>query len=318
MTNRWKTALSRLRSGLLDNWPIKVTALVLAGILWVAVAAQETTTQLVPVRLTVTPPPERSIVGDVPAEVQALYEGTARELIKLYAQRPVIHKTLPDSITGSRYVLDLSIGDLSTVEGAVVKPKQIEPRTVVIQLDDVLVKQVPVVARVQILPDSGFEMFGGMAITPAELTVQGPQSQVKPVDTLYTVPLALRAVRAPVRRQLPIDTSSLGGLRISPRAEVTLTADVGELGDLVIEGIPVTVEADAPGSWSVEPLIATVTVHGRRRRLSSLTRDSVRAVAYVVGEPAETRVALRVTPPQGVTTVRVTPDSVTVRRDSRD
>jgi len=318
MSNRWKTALSRLRRGLLENWPIKVTALVLAGILWAAVAAQEPTTQLVPVRLTLTPPPGRSIVGDPPAEVQALYAGTARELIKLYAQRPMIHKTLPDTITGSTYVLDLSIADLSSVEGAVVKPQQIEPRTITIQLDDVIRKTVPVVARVQIQPDSGFQIFGGVASTPAELTVQGPQSLVSSVDTLYTVPLALRAVRAPVRRQLPIDTASLGGLRILPRAEVTLTADVGELGDLVIEGIPVTVEADAPGSWSVEPVIVTVTVHGRRRRLSNLTRDSVQAVAFVTGEPAEAHVPLHVTPPQGITTVRVTPDSVTVRREGRD
>ncbi|MBE0590936.1 MAG: hypothetical protein IH616_00880 [Gemmatimonadales bacterium] len=318
MRKPWKNAVSRLRTGLVENWPIKLTALVLAGILWAAVAAQEPTTQLVPVHLTVTPPHGRSITGGLPEEVQALYAGTARELIKLYAQRPTVHKTLPDSISSSTFTLDLSIADLNTVEGAAVKAQQIEPRSIVVQLDDVIRKTVPVVARVQLVPDSGFRIFGGTAITPAQLTIQGPQGQVAAVDTLYTVPLELRGVRGPVRRQLSIDTALLAGLRITPRAEVTLTADVGELGDLVIEGIPVVLESDDHGAWTVEPTIVTVTVHGRRRRLSGLTRDSVSVTAYVVGEPTEARLPLRVTPPQGITAVRVTPDSVTVRRDGRD
>lgn len=318
MSKSWQHAASRLRAGLVENWPIKLTALVLAGILWAAVAAQEPTTQLVPVRLTVTPPAGRSITGGLPEEVQALYAGTARELIKLYAQRPAIHKTLPDSISGSSFTLDLSIADLPSVEGAAVKPQQIEPRSIVVQLDDVIRRSVPVVARVQIVPDSGFRIFGGTAITPPQLTIQGPQAQVETIDTLYTQPLVLRGVRAPVRQQLPIDTASLAGIRIGPRAEVTLTADVGELGDLVIEGIPVVVASDLQDAWTVDPGIVTVTVHGRRRRLGGLTRDSVEVTAFVAGEPAEARLPLRVTVPQGIAVLRVTPDSVTVRREGRD
>ena len=318
MSNPWQTAASRLRASIVENWPIKVTALVLAAILWAAVAAQEPTTQLVPVGLTVTPPAGRSITGELPHEVQALYAGTARELIKLYAQRPTIHKALPDTISGSTYMLDLFVSDLPSVDGAAVKPQQIEPRAILVQLDDVIRKTVPVAARVQISPDSGFQVFGGVAITPAELTVLGPQAQVDAIDTLYTVPLALRGVRGPVRRQVPIDTTSAAGLRIAPRAEVTLTADIGELGDLVIEGIPVVLDTDVPDAWAIDPPMVTVTVHGRRRRLGSLTRDSVSVTAFLVGEPAEAHLPLRVAPPPGVTVLRITPDSVTVRRASRD
>lgn len=318
MRKQWQNAARRLRAGLVENWPIKLTALVLAGILWAAVAAQEPTTQLVPVRLTVTPPEGRSVTGGLPEEVQALYAGTARELIKLYARRPAIHKTLPDSISGSTFTLDLSIADLPSVEGAAVKPQQIEPRSIVVQLDDVVRRSVPVAAPVQIIPDSGFRIFGGTAITPPYLTIQGPQEQVEAIDTLYTVPLVLRDVRAPVRRQVPIDTTSLAGILIAPRAEVTLTADVGELGDLVIEGVPVVVESDRQDGWTVDPAIVTVTVHGRRRRLTGLTRDSVGVTVYVSGEPAEARLPLRVMPPQGIAVVRITPDSATVRREGRD
>jgi YbbR domain-containing protein len=318
MSNLWQNAVSRLRAGLVENWPIKLTALVLAGILWAAVAAQEPTTQLVPVRLTVTPPAGRSVTGGLPEEVQALYSGTARELIKLYARRPAIHKTLPDSITGSTFTLDLSIADLAAVEGAAVKPQQIEPRSIVVQLDDVIRRSVPIAARVQIIPDSGFRIFGGVAITPAQLTIHGSQEQVEAIDTVFTVPLALRGVRGPVRRQVPIDTVPLAGVRFGSRAEVTLTADVGELGDRVIEGVPVVLETEIHGAWTVDPAIVTVTVHGRRRRLSGLTRDSVGVTAYVAGEPAEARVPLRVATPQGIAVLRITPDSVTVRRENLD
>ncbi|MDH3571952.1 MAG: hypothetical protein OER89_17410, partial [Gemmatimonadota bacterium] len=183
---QWKNAFSRFRAVLLDNWPIKVTALILAAILWAAVAAEEPSTQLVPVRLEIEPPPGRSIVSSEHPPVQALFTGTARELIKLYGRPPVIRKALPDSISGSEFQVQLSIADLGTIEGAAVKVQQIEPRTVTVQLDDVAQRSVPVIPRVALDPDSGYQLFGSIIVTPRNITIRGPEARISELDSVVT------------------------------------------------------------------------------------------------------------------------------------
>ncbi len=313
---QWQTALSKLRTSLLDNWPIKVTALVLAAILWAAVAAEEPSTQLVPVRLELEPPAGRSIVSSEHPPVQALYTGTARELIKLYGQPPVIRKALPDSITGSEYQVQLSIADLGTIEGAAVKAQQIEPRMVTVLLDDVAQKTVPVVARVALEPDSGYQLFGTILVTPNDVVIRGPQPRVADVDSVVTEPLELRGVTSPVSQRLAIDTTGLGGLRVS-HLDVLVEADVGGFAEKVLMGIPVVIEATPPGGWVSDPRLVSVTIRGRRIRLPALTRDSVRVRARLQGTARETIVGLEVTAPSGIT-AWVTPDSVVVRRAIRD
>jgi YbbR domain-containing protein len=316
MSNPLKSALSSLRATLIDNWPIKVTALGLAAALWAAVAAQEPTTQIVPVLLRVEPPPGRNVVGTVP-EVRALFRGIPRELIKLYAEAPVIRKSLPDTITGSDYVLELSVSDIAVIDGAAVNAQQVEPQTIRIVLDDVGRKSVPVVHRVTVEPDSGHQIFGGLSVSPGSITIQGPQDRVAAITSVATMPVTLTSVRAPVRRRVPIDTTGLAGLQLSPTS-VMVTAEVSALADRVFDGVRVTLEADDPAAWVAEPGTVNVIVTGRVSRMSGLTRDSVRVFA---GPPADAEagvVELRVVAPQGLR-ARANPDSVTVaRRDGSD
>jgi hypothetical protein len=316
MSNPLQSAVSSLRRSLIDNWPIKLTALGLAAVLWAAVAAQEPTTQIVPVLLRVEPPPGRSIVGAVP-EVRALFHGIPRELIKLYAEAPVIRKTLPDTITGSEYTLELTVSDIAVIEGAAVNPQQIEPQTIRIVLDDVAQKTVPVVHRVTVEPDSGYQVFGGISVSPGSITVQGPQDRVAEVTTVSTVPLALTGLRAPLRRRVPINTTDLEGLRLSPSA-VTVTVEVSALADRVFDGVQVGLDVDDRAQWTVVPATVNVVVTGRLSRMAGLTRDSLLVLATPPpGDADEGVVPLRVSVAPGLR-ARATPDSVTVRRVGSD
>lgn len=315
MTRPWQSALSRLRDRTVDNWPIKLTALVLAAIVWAAVAAQEPTTQLVPVRLDITPPDSRSIVGD-PPEVQALFQGTARELIKLYAERPRIEATLPDTISGSTYQLALSVGDIAGLEGAAVSAQQIEPRTVTIVLDEIARRAVPVVHRVAVEPDSGYALIDRIRVAPESLTIEGPQSQVGLVDTLYTVPLQLTAVTSPQRRRVAIDTTGLGSVRLSGRY-VTVSADVEGITDRVFDAVRVVVATTDAGAWTTEPVAVAVTAHGMQGRIAGLARDSIRVSVRPRAAADDSVVGVEITPLEGVELV-ATPDSVVLRRRERD
>ena len=287
----------------------------LAAILWAATAAQEPATQLVPVRLEVTPPEGRAIASALP-QVQALYAGRARELIKLYAQVPVIHKQLPDTVSGSQYTLELSLADLLLTQDANVTAQAIEPRIIDVRLDEVFSRTVPVIPRVSVRPDSGYEQFGALGVVPGSVTVRGPREPVQAVTELSTAPLDLLSVTEPVTRTVPLDTTGLGILRVSA-TEVEISVDVGAVSDRVIQGVPVVIRSARGGAWISDPPAVMVAVRGRASRIDALDRDSIQVVAEISGVQRRVVVRLEVIPPAGMAAV-ATPDSAVVRRSTRE
>ncbi|NIM49438.1 MAG: hypothetical protein GTN78_02125 [Gemmatimonadales bacterium] len=311
----WRTTARKIRERIVANWPIKVTALALAFILWVAVAVQEPTEQLVPVRLEVNPPEGRALVSQLP-QLRALYSGRARELIKLYAQQPIIRKEIPDTVSGSLYTVELSLADLSTTDDADVNATLIEPRMFTVQLDDVAQRMLPVIPRVLVEPDSGYEQFGEITVDPDSVMVSGPQAQVTRMSDLFTDSLKLRRLRAAQRRTVPIDASTLGAVRVS-QPEVDVIIDVAPVSEQVLTDVPVTVRSSRSGLWVSDPPAVAVTVRGRSQRVTQLTRDSVQVVATISGTSRQTTARVEVTAPADVR-AWATPDTVVVRRRGRD
>lgn len=304
-----------LRATLTANWPIKVTALVLAALLWAVTEAEEPTTQLVPVNLAVAPPEGRVLSFRIPP-VQALYAGSSRELIKLFASPPTIRVQLPDTISGASYSLALSTDDLILGRDADVQAQDVQPRTINLILDDVASRTVPVIPLVSIRPDSGFAVFGGVAVIPASVAITGPRGIVEQIDTLRTIPIELTRVTAPIRRGVEIDTTSLGVVRLS-RHSVVILAEVGRISERVVMGVPVRIRGQRGISWTSEPPAVTVTLSGPANRLAALTRDSIQVIASPQGNGAPETVRLRVSGPLGIG-VAATRDSAVVQRRRSD
>ena len=305
--------LARGRAAVLVNWPAKLTALALSGVLWAAVAAEEPTTQLVPVTLSVQAPRGRSVIGPLPV-VQAVYVGSTRELIKLYSSPPTIQKVLPDTLTGSEFELVLTPQDLLMPTRLNVRPEDVQPRSVLIRLDEVVQRTLVVEPRVTIVADSGFELQGGIAVEPGAVTVTGPEEILRWLTTVPTVTLEISGVDAAVRRRVPLDTAGLGTARLTP-PDVEISADVVFMAERVLMGVPVTVRGDRPATFVSDPPAVLVTVRGSSQRLARLTRDSVLVFAVPAGDGPE-RVVLEVVPPEGITGV-ATPDTAIVTRRLR-
>jgi YbbR-like protein len=301
----------RLRSAVVVNWPTKLTALVLSGVLWAAVAAEEPTNQLVPVTLVVQPPPGRAFAGPMPV-VQAVYVGSTRELIKLYSSPPTIRKVLPDTLSGSEFQLTLSTQDLLTPGRINVRAQDVQPRTIRLTLDAIGRRTVEVESRVVIVPDSGYALLQGIAVEPGSVTVSGPDSAVRAIASVSTVSLELRDVDGPVRRLVPLDTASLGPVRVAP-SEVAVSAEVVFMSERVLMGVPVTIRSDRAAMLVVDPPAVLVTVRGSSRRLARLTRDSILVIAAPETTDVPARVRLEVVPPEGLTGV-ATPDTAVVTR----
>ena len=298
-----------LRALLVTNWPITLTSLALAAVLWAAVAAEEPTTQLVPVDLMVQPPEGRALTRPLPT-VKALYAGSARELIKLYASPPVITAIIPDTVTGSTYTLDLAPADLKLAEDAAVKPQDVQPRSIEVTLDALSRRLVPVVPRVTIRPDTGFAIVGGIALSPSSVLVRGPEAVLTHIDSVRTVPLEITSVREPIRRDVAIDTGALGVAQAVHKT-VEISADVEAVSDRVLMDVPVQVRPNH--GWAAVPATVIVTLRGPTARVAGLSRDSVRVIAPALGGGRRETVQLQLVTPPGVDG-RATPDTVQVRR----
>jgi len=301
---------SGFRAALVTNWPIKLTSLALAFVLWAAVAAEEPATQLVPVTLIVEPPEGRALTRPLPA-VKARYAGSSRELIKLFSSPPVITAVIPDTLAGSRYVLDLFPGDLKLAQDAAVEAQDVQPRRIEVTLDAVSRRLVPVVSRVTIKPDTGFAVVGGVALTPSSVLVHGPDAVVSRIEAATTVPLEISAVRGPVRRRVPIDTVSLGVAQVSQR-EVEVAAEVEAVSERALLDIAVTVRGDR-SAWLVDPPSVIVTVRGPAARVAQLAKDSVAVLAVPSGAARRETVRLTVVTPPGIEAT-TTPDTVHLQR----
>lgn len=298
------------------NWPIKLTALVLALVLWAVIAAVEPTVQLIPVTFSVDVPEGRTLTQPLP-DVYASYSGTSSELQKLRISPPVIQKSVPDTLTGSQFLLELSLQDLAILDDVDVTAEDLRPRAVLVVLDDRISRNKPVVPRgVRITPDSGYEQFGGVQVTPASVVVTGPREQVDRIDRLYTVPLQLTGVTSPVQRTIAIDTANLSLVQLS-RQEVEVAADVGPVTERVLMGVPVDLQPQRGGIWESSPQAVIVAVRGPTSRVVRLTRDSVSVIAAFAGGESADTVSLEVSAPQGLTAT-VTPDTVVVQRRGRD
>jgi hypothetical protein len=303
-----------IRAAIVTNWPIKLTALVLSAVLWAAVAAEEPTTQIVPVNLAIQPPPGRTLRGPVPA-VQAIYVGATRELIKLYSSPPTIRKVIPDTLSGNEYTINLSPEDLASSRTANVRPEDVQPRTITVTLDELARRTIRVTPRVTIVPDSGYSVQGGIAVVPSSVMVYGPESAIRSLESISTVPIELSGITAPIRRAVRLDTTGLRGARLNPE-EVEVSADVAFMSERVLMGVPVTIQSEHAGALAADPPAVIVTVRGPNGRLVRLTRDSVTVIATATGGERPEIVHLQVIPPDGLTGT-ATPDSALVARRIR-
>lgn len=297
------------------NWPIKLVAIALSVMLYVAVAAQQPTTRLFQMKVVVDVPPGRTLTSKAPT-VAVQISGRGTEVAKLLAFPPVIKRAVPDTLAGSVWTVRLEPSDVQLPRGADVRVDEIVPREIELLLDAVARKEVRIVPRVEVRTDSGFVFEGGLSLTPAIARVVGPEEDLAAIDSVTTVPVEISEVTGSFSRRVPIDTAVLGRVRVIPK-EVEIAGNVGALAERSFAGIAVETGAGALTSFTVVPARVSVAVRGPEAVVSRLTRDSLRVVASIRGRVAAGAYAhLTVVAPRGVT-ARAVPDSVALQRRSR-
>jgi YbbR domain-containing protein len=300
------------RRGLFRNWPLKLAALFLSLTLYVAVAAQEQETQDFAMRLDVRIPPGRTMLSDPPS-VRVTLRGKGGELLKLRLFRQVITLRVPDTLSSATWSTTILASDIELPKGADLQVADIAPHDVAIQLDPVASKEVRIVARVQVLPESGQALDGGLQITPSMARIVGPDRQVAAIDSVTTIPTELDGVHGSFTRFVALDTAPLGVVRLAPK-DVRVTGTTATVFERVFNLVPIESGAGPLTGYELQPARAAVTVRGPEALVQALTKDSLKVIVHLTSPVTDSAtVQLIVVAPRGVT-ARASPDSVLIVR----
>lgn len=200
------------------DWALKLTALVLAFLMWVTVRADAPGQWNAEIAVRVDNNDGDWVVAEPPAPrvVTAVFRGPYRELLRTASD-------LPEVVIPVQQVND-------STEVHVLRPNWVrmppstdnttvvnfQPATVQITFDHVFTRLVPVAAPLSGQLPPGYEIRGGIEIEPIMVRASGAARTLARIDSLRLPPIDLRDRRDYDTLDLTIDTTGTG-LIISPR-----------------------------------------------------------------------------------------------------
>jgi hypothetical protein len=199
----------RLRSTFTERLELKVTAIVLAIVLWFMVSARETTEEIVGVRF--APQLDSSLaLQEAPRAVSALVIGRRGELLKLVANAPVIRRPIDDEVPDT-VSIELRPDDVELPPNVDARVRDVQPRRLTLLFHSDLSRLVPVRP-----PDGAADGPGRvtMRFEPESVRVTGPRRAVARIAAVHPLRTALPA-RDSGTYLTPIDTTALG-VRVRP------------------------------------------------------------------------------------------------------
>jgi YbbR domain-containing protein len=256
---------------------LKLLSFVLALLIWMATAGEETVERGLRVPLELQQlPAGLELTGEVPTTVDVRVRGGSGTLSRVAPGDVVAVLDLRSARAGHR-LFPLTPDQVRAPFG--VDIIQITPSAVSIVFDPSATRQVPVVPAVDGRPAPGF-VVGAMTSDPATVDVVGPESAVKRVTFAVTEPLSVSGARDRVRGTvvLGLVDPSLR-LKNARSATVTVQIDPAPL-ERTLRHRPVHLKNVPAGlTATADPTAVDVTLRGSRDALNRLDPDEI--VAYV-------------------------------------
>jgi YbbR domain-containing protein len=215
--------MSLLRGLLFDNLGLKLTALLLAVLVYLHVYTERPAQMMFsfPIQLTEVDT-TLSLSGPVPSAVVAEVRGTGKQLIRLRLAEPVLKVSL-SGVARGRYERLITEADLpvSAADGIQID-HLVGPRTLGLELDRKVRRRLPVAVRIE-----GGGVWGTPSIDPPYVTVTGPENAVAAMDSVV-----LGVVRVDSRRDTTrarVTPATLPDWTVSDPPEVTVRVPVHRL-----------------------------------------------------------------------------------------
>jgi YbbR domain-containing protein len=188
----------------LEDWVMKLVALLITLALWLGVTGLSTpTTKRFTVPLNFSLANNSDVTNEPIQEVDIVVSGDKRKIEQINRAELSASIDLTDLAPGDR-VLSLTPETVSVALPLGIKLDEIQPGRIAVRLEAVEEKDVEVRAAMTNEPAAGYEIYD-VTITPPKIRVRGPASSLKTLDHVLTEAIDLAgAERDVVKRQVPV------------------------------------------------------------------------------------------------------------------
>ncbi|MFQ5840229.1 MAG: YbbR-like domain-containing protein [Candidatus Methylomirabilales bacterium] len=216
-TQRW---VSAARDWLVDNFGLKLTSVVLAVFLWMAVLGEQKAEVVLNVPLELNRLPKGAMIAEQTAEFVAVKVRGPRSLVMGLAPNEIGLAT--GRIRVGENVLALAAQDVRVPRG--IEVLAVSPRQVGITVEPVEERPLEVIPKIRGTPATGFQL-GGVQVSPSRVKVVGPQSEVRALTRAYTYPVDVDGERSNVKAEAVLEP--LGKkVRVVGGDAVTVTVEI--------------------------------------------------------------------------------------------
>jgi YbbR domain-containing protein len=196
--------MQTLKHWLTHNWFLKVFSLILATMLWMAVA-HETSSEIgmeVPLEYR-NIPQQLEITGDAATAVQVRLRGSSNVIKGITPQDVATTIDLSGMRPGEK-IVPLSPQNVDAPFGADVV--RVNPSSVRFNLERTATKEVFVVPMISGEPAAGYDV-GDVRINPSKVQIEGPESRVMTLDSIPTLPIRIDRRQTQVAQAAELDVA---------------------------------------------------------------------------------------------------------------
>ena len=298
-----------LRKIFIDDWFLKLLALAISLLLWLAVTGiNKPVTIRTSLQLNFIRPDKLEISNDPPRTVDVLLTGRRSKFESLGPADLVATVDLSEQHEGERVVrLSADLVKMDLPEG--VKIESFQPSTIPIRLEPIVERQVVVEAKLEDKPADGYEVYS-VKPSPEMVTIRGPAGHVSALDKAPTETISVagrkESFTAPrVAIDLPDHKLDL----VEPSVDVMV--EIGEhRTEKTFSGVSVV--ADQGGT--PRPRNITVTLFGPASVISQLKTDDLKVSLSSSSGDAEPHVNLPPGLQDRVTVKSITPAKISIAR----
>lgn len=292
-----------------NQFGMKILSLAVAVVLWTVVLGSRNVeiTKEVPIEILL--PEQMVVANDVPATVSFRLKGPKAFLRSiLEREEPSIKVDLMNSKPG------LVTYRFRTEQMKVPIGVQVEgltPASLLIRIENVRFKTVPIKLELQGAPPAGLELVRA-EIAPTSTKIRGARSKVKNVTEVLTRPIDLSTATESFETELALDVAGMG-IEVVDEESVTARLEFKKVApNFRIDGVPVMVKSDRRAK--VEPDIVSLLVWADDPELlKGLGPEQVTTSVDLSGKARGTyEVKPQWTVPQGIKVIRMEPQEIKV------
>ncbi len=289
----------------------KLFAVVLAVLLWFAVARDPIVERVLRVPLQFQNIPEGiEILGEPLGSADVRARGASGIVSRLQPGDVTAVIDLGSSRPGLR-LFHLDAGGVRAPFGVAIE--QVAPATVAIELERTASRLVPVAPAIDGRPARGY-VVGNVSSDPGTVEVVGPESRLMRLTDATTEPVAVTGATELLRDEVAIGVSD-SSLRLAEPTTAVVTIDVLPAPvERTLAEVPVRIRNLSPSrSASLEPGVVSIGVGGTREATVALRGLSIDAYVDLTGlEPGRYDLPVRLAMPQEVGATGIEPPTVEV------